>query len=141
MTSVLDALRQEWLWSKPWVAAWAFNVASWLAAIPLLSPFRWAIYTATAFFLQEGFALWHGLRNYPVKAERFRAPFPPLTYVTRYYLPRWLTYSVFGAAVGSVGVAMSAGLLLYVRGGVIGGLYAWLIEHFEVTYREMPEPR
>jgi hypothetical protein len=131
----------EWVWSKPWVAAWTVNVISWCVSAFILDPRTWAYHAAGGFFSMELFALWDGWRRYPVKAERYQAPYPPLTYVTRYYLPRWLAYSLTGGLVGAIGVTVTVGLPPAIAAASVGGLAAWLVEHWEVTYREMPEPQ
>lgn len=132
--------KPPWVWSKPWVVAWVVNVVVMAGSAAVLSPRSWAILAAVGFGSQEGFALWHGWKNFPVKASRFAAPYPPLTYVCRYYLPRWTTYTLTGALIGAIGTGATIGLPVPVRGAVPLALFAWLVEHWEVTYREITKP-
>lgn len=131
----------KWIWKKWFVALWAVNVTTMAALTFFLQPWQWAAVAAVALGGQEGFALWHGAKHFPNKSDRFRAPYPPLTYATRYYLPRWLTYAVYGSGTGAAGLWVTTGLPPVVRAGIVAGFYAWLIEHFELTYREIPEPK
>lgn len=129
-----------WIWKKWWVMMWAAVVVV-LIVLAFVLPVRvWGLAATIGFGVPEGFALWHGARYFPHKHTRHTAPSSPLTYVTRYYLPRWLTYTLTGGLVGTIAASwfdMPRPLAI----GALFALYSWLVEHWEVTYREIPEPR
>jgi hypothetical protein len=112
-------------WSRPWLAMWLV-VAVGLISAAFLLPFRtWAVLAAVCFGLPEGIAL-----------LRRTDALPPLTYVTAYYLPRWLTFALVGALTGSIG-ATWLGFDRPLRLGGLLALYSWALSHFDVTYEEV----
>lgn len=133
-------MAESWIWKKWWVAMWCVVATALLASAFLFSFKLWAVLVTAGFGVPEGFALWDGARRYPNSRDRHRAPYPPLTYVTRYYLPRWLTYTATGGLTGAIGAAWFGFPSPLAVAGVFA-LYSWLLEHWEVTYREMPEPK
>lgn len=128
-------MAKKWIWKKWWVLMWATIVPVGTTLTFLLEQPLTAIVPAALFGAPEAFALWSGRG----KSARLN-PYPPLTYTTKFYLPRWLTYALFGGIVTSVGWVATEGLPLPARLAAIGALFAWLVEHFELTYREMPMP-
>lgn len=133
-------MARKWIWKKWWVALWALVVAVVPSLAFVLPPFQWALLAGGVFGGMEGFALWDGARRIKDRQRRFLAPYPPLTYVARYYLPRWLVYLLSGALVGGIGVSVSANFPPEVRGATILGLFSWLVEHWEITFRDIPKP-
>jgi hypothetical protein len=112
-------------WSRAWLAMWAVVAAGLLASAVIL-PFRvWAIVATVAFGVPEAAAL-----------IRRGDAYPPLTYVTAYYLPRWLTVTLIGFGTGSIGAVWLGFGRPLALGGLLA-LYSWAISHFDVTYEEI----
>lgn len=133
-------MSDTWIWKKWWVVMWCGIVIT-LALLPIVLPFReWAAAATAGFGGPEGFAIWNGRRRFPDPLERYKAPYPPLTYVARYYLPRWLTYTATGGLVGTISAMWFSMPKPLGVGGTLA-LFSWLVEHWEVTYREMPKPK
>jgi hypothetical protein len=119
---------------------WLVMTVMLMAAAFVVPVTRWWILAAAGFGIPEGFAIWDGQRRYPDRMKRHLAPYPPLTYVTRYYLPRWLAYTLTGGLVGAIGSSWFVTHPSPWLAAAVFGLFSWLIEHWEVTYRMMPEP-
>lgn len=109
-------------WSRPWLAMWAVCACA-TVSMAFALPFRaWAWVAAALFGVPEAIAL---LR----RGDRY----PPLTYVTAHYLPRWLTFTLVGFLTGSIG-AVWFGFRRPLALGAVMGLFAWALNHFDVTY-------
>lgn len=109
-------------WSRPWLAMWAAAACATVSLAFALPPRTWAVAAALLFGVPEAFAL---LR----RGDRY----PPLTYVTAHYLPRWLTVTLIGFLAGSIG----ASWLGFHRRWLLGALMAlvvWAQDHFDITY-------
>lgn len=117
------------IWKKWWIVLWAVIFVGLVVSVFLL-PFReWAIAATVLFGIPELIGLLRKLD-----------PYPPLTHVTRYYLPRWVTFTLIYALVGAVG----AFWLGFAHPWKIGGVFAllgWLTSHFDITYDGSEENR
>lgn len=109
-------------WSRAWLAMWVASSVTTLAAAFLLPPKVWALVVSLLFGIPESIALMH-------RGDRY----PPLTYVTAYYLPRWLTMTLIGFLTGAIGASW-LGVRPRWMVGLILGLFAWSMNHFDVTY-------
>lgn len=110
------------VWARWWVWMWALIFTGLMAAVFFVPFTTWAVVATFSFGIPEGIGL---LRHHD--------PYPPLTYVTRYYLPRWATFTTMYALVGSCG-AYWLGFAAPWRVGGIFALLGWLTEHFDTTY-------
>lgn len=109
-------------WARWWIALWAI-VAGVLLVSAFLVPFRvWSLATAAGFGSMESVGL-----------LRRRDPYPPLTYVLRRFVPRWLTFTAIYAYAGAVG-GYWFGWPHPWRLAALLGLLGWLTTHFDVTY-------
>lgn len=133
-------MSEKWIWRKWWIAMWAVAFTALVVSAFIVDFKTWAGAAAVGFGVPEGFAIWDGARRFPNKRERYKAPYPPLTYVTRFYLPRWLTYTLTGGLTGAIGASWFGMPQPWAVGGVFA-LFSWLIEHWEVTYDDMPMPK
>lgn len=113
--------------SPAWVVLWVWNVAALAVYAALHFPPRdFAASLLVGFLLPEMVGL-----------RRHRDALPPLTYVVRRYVPRWVPTAVtFG-----VGAWMAFAFLPVVEhpavvGSAIAGLVGWLDNHWAVTYSD-----
>jgi hypothetical protein len=114
-------------WARWWIFMWGIIAASLLVSA-FFVPFRaWAVAAAIGFGIPEGVALLH-------KGDRL----PPLTYVSAFFLPRWLIVTLIGFFTGSIG-ATWLGFHRPFSLGCLLALFAWAISHFDVTYDEIPK--
>jgi hypothetical protein len=119
-------------WALWFVILWVFVVISVLVLM-LFLPFRmWSIVATLAFGTMEVVGL-----------VREQDAFPPLTWVIRRYLPRWLAFAAIYAAVGGAG-AYWFRVSRAERVAALFALLGWLTAHFDQTYDgELPrlEPK
>lgn len=109
-------------YSRAWVALWVASCAALLALVPALGVWHWLTVALVLFGVPEVIGL-----------LRRDDAFPPLTFVLRRYVPRWLTHTAVSGAWGAV----SAYWLGFPRPWAVGALlalYGWLGDHFDVTY-------
>lgn len=106
-------------WSGVWVALWAFNVLALAVLAPFLPMFHWLAAFGVLFLLPELVGL-----------RRHRDALPPLTYVTRRYVPRWVPTALSCAAGAWLCLLWPAPLFIIGAAGMVG----WLINHWDVTY-------
>lgn len=114
------------VWSRAWLSMWVACAVTTIVAAFLLRPHAWAVVATVLFGLPEAWSIWK-------RGDRF----PPLTYVTAYYVPRWLTMTLIGGLVGAIG----ASWLGFERRWFIAALFAlhaWALNHFDVTYDSKP---
>lgn len=109
-------------WDRAFVALFAVAALAWLAAIPFVTPRVWVLGAGGTFALLEAIGL-----------RRHRDRLPPLTYITRRYLPRWLTATLVGFFAGLAG-GYWFGMAHPIQLASLFALYSWLEEHFDVTY-------
>lgn len=115
------------IWKRWWVTMWAVIFVGLMVSVFLL-PFRdWAIAATFLFGVPELVGLYRKLD-----------PYPPLTHVTRYYLPRWVTFTAIYGLVGACG-AFWLGFQAPWRIGGIFALLGWLSSHFDITYDSSEE--
>jgi len=111
-------------WAQWWIVMWAI-ISATLIALAFIMPFEaWAVCMALGFGVPEGIAL-----------LRKQDAYPPLTYVTRQYLPRWLTFTLLYGLIGTIG-AFWFGFKHPGRIGALFGLLGWITTHFDVTYND-----
>lgn len=113
-------------WSKAWVLLWLVNVVVLAALAPFMVPRRWAAAFALLFLLPEMIGL---LRHHDA--------LPPLTYVVRRYVPRWVPTAVTfgcGAWLAEMWVDRADHPLLALV--IIATFVGWLTNHWDVTYSE-----
>lgn len=111
-------------WSRLWLVMWVAIVAALLGAAFSLPFEHWALAATVGFGLPEGFAL----------LKRADA-YPPLTYVTRHFLPKWLAFTLIYGLVGTVGTFWF-GAQHPLRMGALAALLGWLTAHFDTVYSE-----
>lgn len=116
-------------WSPLWVALWVANtsVLTWL--VPRLTMRLWLAWAVVLFLVPEFIGL-----------ARHHDALPPLTYVVRRYVPRWVPTSVtFGAAAWFAATwvphAEHPGLVAVGIAAVAG----WMTNHWDVTYDDPHE--
>lgn len=109
-------------WAKPWVAMWAVFTAALLGAAFFLPFAYWAGATVVLFGVPEFIGVRH-------RGDRF----PPLTYVVRRYVPRWVVDTVVWGFAGAAGGSWF-GFAHPWRVGALFALVGWLTNHFDVTY-------
>ena len=110
------------VWNRWWILMWIV-----VAAIILTSAFFVSFGTLSLMIL-FGFGIPEAIGIYKKKDS-----LPPLTYVIRRYIPRWLTFTAMGAYVGAFG-AYWFGFKHIWRWPLFMGLIFWTINHFIVTY-------
>jgi hypothetical protein len=111
-------------WALWWVLLWA-GIAAVLVGYAFSAPFnRWAVAATVAFGIPEAFALLK-------KADAY----PPLTHVTRHYLPKWLAFALIYGLVGTIG-SFWFGAQHPTRLGALAALLGWLTAHFDSVYSE-----
>jgi hypothetical protein len=107
-----------------WVLLWVLVSTGLLCAIPLLTFRQWTFAAALGFGVPE-----------LVGIARRGDSLPPLTYVIRRYLPRWLVFPlVRGALWAATAYWLSASPTTLVGVGAAGALDGWLSNHFDVTF-------
>jgi hypothetical protein len=101
----------------------------WLLIAAVLIPLaffvsfgQWATAALIGFGPPEAIGVW-----------RKRDSLPPLTFVMRRYLPRWVTFTSVYGLFGSV-AAYWLGFIHPFRLGALFALLGWLTTHFDVTY-------
>jgi len=118
---------------------------------PFLRQVRWAAWWVTVFVgVTTGLLVWMALRAtflwWALSAAfvwlpmelfgAFRSPvdaYPPLTQITREYVPRWVTFALIYGAVG-LGGGTWFGFRHRWWLAALGILLGWLTTHFDVTY-------
>lgn len=113
---------QDTEWNVLFVCAFAFLAALSLFLLPFVSFKTWTIAAGGLFAVFEAIGL-----------RRHHDRLPPLTFITRRYVPRWLTFVVIGAGVGVAG-GYWFGFAHPLALGALLGLHGWLMNHFTVTY-------
>lgn len=109
-------------WNILFVCAFAVVAILLLFLLPFM-PFKtWSAFAAVGFGTFEA-----------IGVRRHRDRLPPLTYIARRYLPRWLTFVIIGAGVGVAG-GYWFGFAHPLALGALFGLHGWLLNHFDVTY-------
>jgi hypothetical protein len=106
-------------WSRAFVALWVFNVVALLVLAFILPERHWVAAFGLLFLLPELV----GLRAH-------RDALPPLTYVTRRYVPRWIPTALTFAFGAFLATLWHDQLFLVVDAGMVG----WLTNHWDVTY-------
>lgn len=109
-------------WNRVFVLLFVAATVAWLCAIPFVSMRTFVVGAGGTFALLEAL----GLRHH-------RDRLPPLTFITRRYLPRWLTVTVVGFFAGLAGGYWFQ-LAHPVQLACLFALYSWLESHFDVTY-------
>lgn len=111
-------------WNRWWLALWATTVAV-IVPLAFLVPFRrWSLLAAALFGLPEAVGL-----------LRHRDSLPPLTFVIRRYMPRWLTFTVMDGLLFAAGAWwLGFGATFSLKLGALGALMGWANNHFDVTY-------
>ena len=108
-------------WARWWVWMWALIAAALIVGAFVL-PFRtWAWAVAIGFGIPEAIGVWS-------KGDRY----PPLTFVTAWYLPRWFIVSLVGFLAGSIGGTWFEFPRPWALGALLG-LSFWGLDHFQVT--------
>lgn len=111
-------------WARWWLYLWGVVAIGLLVAL-FFVPFRWwVIAAALGFGIMEGIGL-----------ARHGDPYPPLTYVIRAYVPRWVAFATIYAITGAGG-AVWLGVRRPWRVAAVVALLGWLTSHFDVTYDE-----
>lgn len=115
--------------NRYWVGLWAFNVVALAALAQVLRPGAWAAAFTALFLLPEMV----GLRQ---RGDEY----PPLTYVVRRYVPRWVpdfvTFAI-GAWVGGLWLGIGGQsrtehpMVVLVT---VASFVGWLTNHWSVTY-------
>lgn len=118
-------MKQDTVRWAPWfVVLWGVVAVTALVLMFFL-PFKiWSIAAAVGFGTMEGVGL-----------VREKDAFPPLTFLIRRYLPRWLAFAAIYALVGGAG----AYWFRISRAERVAGMFAllgWLTAHFDLTYDE-----
>lgn len=103
---------------------WPFLAGVSIISAFFLSPLEWSFVAAVCFGIPEIIAI-----------SKHHDRYPPLTYVTAYYLPRWFTMTTIGFLVGAIGGIWFGFSRPYSLGALLG-LLTWSISHFDVTYSE-----
>jgi len=109
--------------SKAWVVLWT-AVALVLLSSVFAIPFGvWSMATLVSFGSMETIGL-----------LKKKDKYPPLTYVMRRYLPRWLVFTTLYAYIGGVGAYWFTTSVRPWKFAALFGLLGWLTTHFDVTY-------
>lgn len=106
-------------YSRAWVGMWVACVVALAVLAPLVSLHVWVASFAVLFLLPELIGL-----------RRRRDMLPPLTYVTRRYVPRWVPTALTFAAGAWLALLWPVPLFLVADAGMVG----WLTNHWDVTY-------
>lgn len=109
-------------WSKLWILMWLVNSLIVIISAFIVPPRIWAAIATALFGIPEVISLVR-------KGDRY----PPLTYVSAYFLPRWLVVTLIGTLTGAVGamwLGIDDGWLI----AFLLGLFAWGQDHYDVTY-------
>lgn len=109
-------------WSRPWIIMWAINSAAVIIAGFIMPPKPWAVVAALLFGVPEAIALLK-------KGDRF----PPLTYVSAFFLPRWFIITAIGFLVGAIGASW-LGFQERWQLAALLALFSWSQDHYDVTY-------
>lgn len=114
---------RERRWARWWVLMWAV-LAPLLVVLAFFVPFHvWLLATTIGFGVPEA-----------IGVARTDA-YPPLTYVTRRYLPRWLAHTLIFGAWGTV-VSYWLGFGRPFAFGALFALLGWLQDHFDDVYED-----
>ena len=114
-------------WSPAWVVMWVVNMLA-LVGLELygVAPVTWGSAFLALFLAPELVAL-----------RRHKDALPPLTYVVRRYVPRWIPTAVSFGIGTWLAVAwwprVSHPLLVVIG---IASFVGWLTNHWDVTYSE-----
>lgn len=111
-------------WKKWWVGMWLVFFVTLLAAAFFVTFNVWSILAVCLFGVPESLALLRPADGYP-----------PLTHVTRYYAPKWLTFTTLYFFTGWIG-SYWLGARHPLRQGALIGLIGWLNSHFDTVYEE-----
>jgi hypothetical protein len=106
-------------YSRWWVRLWLLDVIALAAYAPFAPLGHWLAAFAVLFLLPEMI----GLR---VRGDAL----PPLTYVTRRYLPRWAPTALTFAAGVWLAILWQVSAFWVADAGFVG----WLTNHWDVTY-------
>jgi hypothetical protein len=113
------------LWKRWWVALWTTNTLALMSLIWMLPVEHWMIATTVSFGLMEAIGL-----------LKKKDAYPPLTFVMRRYLPRWLTQTAVWAYWGAaVGVLLELPFEAW-KLAVLTGLLGWSQDHFDIVYED-----
>ncbi|HLE81828.1 MAG TPA: hypothetical protein VJA25_11100 [Dehalococcoidia bacterium] len=111
------------LWKRWWVALWTANTVALMSLIWMLPPKHWMVATTISFGLMEGIGL-----------LKKQDAYPPLTFVMRRFLPRWLTHTALTAYWGAaVGVLLELPFPAW-KLAVLTGILGWTQDHFDLVY-------
>lgn len=117
----------EGVWSPWFIALWVVAVGSSAIAFWLVSTREWAALTGVEFMVLETVGL---LKSGDGK--------PPLTFVMRRYVPRWLAFPLLYFLIGSQVIAAVEAGEPFVASALVGFL-GWVTSHFDITYTERRE--
>lgn len=106
-------------WSGWWTLLWGINVLALLVLAFHMDVEHWIATFMALFMLPELVGL-----------RRHRDSLPPLTYVTRRYLPRWLPDLLTFAGGALLAVLYPTPWFWILDAGLVG----WLTNHWDVTY-------
>lgn len=109
-------------WNKFWVWGFALSMASWLLLIPFISAKLWLLGMGINFGILEGIGL-----------KTTDDSLPPLTYICRRYLKRWMVAILVGFFTGLAG-GYWFGFKHPLWMAALLALYSWGTEHFDVTW-------
>lgn len=109
-------------WSRPFVVVFALVAIASLCALPFVSAGLWLAVAGGAFALLEAIGL-----------RRHGDALPPLTFISRRYLPRWATVTIVGFFVGLAGGVWLGFAHPWAIAALLA-LYSWAESHFDVTY-------
>jgi hypothetical protein len=113
---------REETWSPWFVTLWIIAILSSTIAFWVWSTRAWAALTGVEFMTLEIIGL---LKSGDGK--------PPLTYIMRRYVPRWLAFPLLYFLIGSqIITAVLAGEVLIASSLV--GFLGWTTSHFDITY-------
>jgi len=109
-------------WSPAWVAMWIlFSIA--LVSAAFLVPFwSWLTLAGLLFGIPEAIGL-----------LKHKDSLPPLTFVVRRYIPRYIWFPLMYGAFGGI-FAFWLGIAHPTRWAAMWALLGWLTDHFTVTY-------
>lgn len=106
-------------WSRTYVVMWVVNIIALLVLAFVMDVEHWLAAFGVLFLLPELVAL-----------RRHRDGLPPLTYVTRRYLPRWMPDALTFAGGALLAILYPVDWFWVIDAGMVG----WLTNHWDVTY-------